>query len=171
MIWHNMMKNDMIWHDMIWHDNSNVDFKWNISKIITATLIAKISIEYSKPLLFFHFLNRWKNFNYTDNMAQIYFNCTFNILTFNILKFCLCLLDFLLIWSFFAHIFIHELIIFIRVRYTYYSQLFISDRSLPASFLRFFLLSSFPLSSLFFFLVNINPLIHPSFLSSPLFST
>ena len=133
---------------MIWHDNSDIDFKWNISKIITATLIAKISIEYSKPLLFFHFLNRWKNFNYTDNMAQIYFNCTFNILTFNILKFCLCLLDFLLIWSFFAHIFIHELIIFIHLRYTSYTQLFISDRSLSASFLPYIFFPTF--FSLFF---------------------
>ena len=45
-------------------------------KIITPTLTAKISIEDSKSLLFLHFLNRWKNFNYTDNMAQKYFNCT-----------------------------------------------------------------------------------------------
>ena len=69
-------KYDKKWYDMIWYDNSNIDFKWNISKIITLTLIAKISIEDSKSLLFLHFLNRWKNFNYTDNMAQKYFNCT-----------------------------------------------------------------------------------------------
>ena len=36
------------WYDMIWYDNSNIDFKWKFSKIITPTLIAKISIEDSK---------------------------------------------------------------------------------------------------------------------------
>ena len=97
----------MIWYDMIWRDNSNIVFKWNISKIITPTLIAKISFEDSKSLLFLHFLNRRKNSTYTDN-------CTSTFL----------------------------ILIFILVRYTYYSQLFISDRPLSASFVRFSLLFS-----------------------------
>ena len=69
-------KYDMTQYDEKWYENSNIDFKWKFSKIITPTLIAKISIEDSKSLLFLHFLNRRKNFNYADDMAQIYFICT-----------------------------------------------------------------------------------------------
>ena len=65
-------KYDMTQYDKKWYDNSNIDFKWNFSNIITPTLIAKISFEDSKSLLFLHFLNRWKNFNYTDNCTSAF---------------------------------------------------------------------------------------------------
>ena len=52
-------------HNMIWHDNSNIDFIWNISKIMAFTLIAKVSFIDSKSLLLLFFLHNRKNFNYS----------------------------------------------------------------------------------------------------------
>ena len=40
---------------MTWYDNSNIDFKWNITKIMALTLIVKISFQVSKSLLFLLF--------------------------------------------------------------------------------------------------------------------
>ena len=42
-------------NDMTWYDNSRIDFKWNISKIMTLTLIAKVSFKVSKSQNHFYF--------------------------------------------------------------------------------------------------------------------
>ena len=130
----------------MWRDNSNIDFKWNISKIMTLTLIAKVSFIVLKSLSFLHFLQNRKNFNYSHNTAHKHFRCIFDILNSTTLLIwtflCLFLLDFLLIWSFCTHIFIHKFIIFIRVRYTYHFS-FISLCLIAPSPLAFFLPSYF----------------------------
>ena len=146
---------------MIWRDNSNIDFKWNILKMMTLTLIAIISFIVSKSLLFLHFLQNRKNFNESHNTAHKHFRCasTFLFLIFWILLHCwyehffafafsLWIIDFSLMWPFCTHIFIHEFIIFICVRYIYYIHLFFYFWSLYLRFVSSFLL--FP--SLFFFL-------------------
>ena len=77
-------------YDMIWYDNSNIDFKWNISKIMALTLIVKISFQVSKSLLFLLFLQNRKNFNYSQHMAHKHFRrtSTFFFLIFWILLHC-----------------------------------------------------------------------------------
>ena len=135
---------------MTWYDNSNIDFKWNISKIITPTLSAKISFEDSKSLLFLHFFNRGKNFNYTDNCTSTFllliFWVSYTDMNISLLS---RLLTNLIIFCSYIHSWINYF--HTRTLHILHSIIYFWSTSL-----RSFLLTSFPRSSLFFFLVKIR---------------